>query len=172
MESPLPKRWRLWFYWAIAILVAFYSVIFSLKPITPTSGYTLGLELREKLKPDENVLIIGFAPTMYLSLERTPPYPLVNSMLFYLHKPDELDRQEDKLLSILSDPKIRFFLVDSIVYQTKRPFTRADQRPKIAAYLKEHFSAPVIHEVPGNPLEYAEPVQYLIYERADVPPVR
>lgn len=164
-ETPLLKRWRPWIFGGVGLLLVAYSLIFSLKPVTPTSGYTLGLELREKLKPEENVLIIGFAPTMYLSLERTPPYPLVNSMLFYLHKPEAMDHEIDGLISLLSDTKIRFFMVDSIAYQTKFPFMRVDRCPRVAAYLQEHFSPPVIHEVRGNPLEFAEPVEYLIYER-------
>lgn len=164
-ELPMVSRQHAWIYAGIGGLLLVCSIGYSRKPSTPTSGYTLGQQLRAELRSGENVVIIGFAPTLYLALEKQPPYPILNSMLFYVLSGAAQEGEETRLISILSDPRHRYFMIDSIVFETKRPWTRVDRRSRIATFLQEHFSEPKIREVRGNPLEFAEPVQYLIYER-------
>ncbi len=164
-ELPLAARHRGWLYVGIGGLLLLCGIGYSRKPHEPTSGGKLGLQLRGELRPGESVVIVGFAPTLYLSIEAQPPYPILNSMLFYVLNEAAQEEEESRLISILSDPRRRFFMIDSIVFETKRPWTRVDRRPRLAAFLREHYDAPKIRQVRGNPLEFAEPVEYLIYER-------
>lgn len=166
VRLPLEARWRTGVYAGVAALLLACSVGYSQKPRAQSSGYTLGLQLRGELKPGENVAVIGFAPTLYLALEKQPPYPILNSMLFYMLNAEEQEREEERLMRILSDPNIRYFMTESIFWETTRTITWINQRPRFAAFLREHFQPPVARLVPGNPLEFAEPVEYLVYARA------
>lgn len=159
------SRQRQLVYAALVILIGGMTVIFSGYSNAPTSGYALGKQLQRELRSGEQVLVVGFAPTMYVALEQSAPYPWLNSMLFYVFTPQRQEVEEERLLAILADERTRYFLIDSIHFRTKRPWTRVDRRSRIATFLQEHFSEPKIREVRGNPLEFAEPVQYLIYER-------
>lgn len=158
-------------YAGVAALLLACSVGYSQKPCAPSSGYTLGMQLRGELQPGETVAVIGFAPTLYLALEKQPPYPILNSMLFYMLSAEEQEREEERLMRILSDPNIRYFMTESIFWETQRTITWINQRPRFAAFLREHFQPPVARLVPGNPLEFAEPVEYQVYARAVTPPL-
>lgn len=162
-ESPIRQRSVLI---ALALLVVVSTAGFAKQSCEPTAGVALGRDLRLQLGAGDQVVLCGFSPSLYLALESPAPYPLLNGMLFNFMNETERDKEELRLVELVSDPRTRFFVVDSIAFETGRgEWARVERRPRLAAVLRECFQPPVLREARGNPQEFAQPVQFLLYER-------